>query len=414
MLTRIELKDFQCHKDLVLDLDKITTLVGASDSGKSAVIRALDWAVYNNGRTAQLIRRGAKAATVTIQVDGHTVTRTTKKNAYIVDGTELSSIGRSQPVDVPNIFRMGEDNIQRQHEYLFWFSASGSELTRNFNRVVDLSQLDEWVRAGADIERKYKQDVQYCSQRLSELAIDEQNLLPYEELDKALHSLRISYETLVLRNQHLDTIRQLHAEYVQVDQTRTVLEAYRDRLADLLAHHDEIVREKLLTSLCCDFGRCAESLVHYWELVTYLKQVLARFLELKNLKTSFLSMFECCRAYRDAETRLERLRVAASTEIPFDELFSLRKELSELAEIIVFLRPDTPDASPVFASLEGYREASSQLYEISTLVSAIGFNNDAINDLRLRLDREREEFATASEGLCPLCGQRTEGRHLHE
>ena len=148
MLTKIELTDFQCHEHLSLDLGKITTLVGPSDSGKSAIIRALDWAVYNNGRTAQLIRRGAKAASVTITVDDHIVTRTTKKNAYIVDGTELSSIGRSQPADVPNIFRMGEDNIQRQHEYLFWFSASGSELTRNFNRVVDLSKLDEWVHTG--------------------------------------------------------------------------------------------------------------------------------------------------------------------------------------------------------------------------------------------------------------------------
>ncbi len=124
MISKITLTNFQCHKDLTITLDRITTLVGPSDSGKSSVIRALDWAIFNEGRTSFLTTRGSKQASVTVEVDNHTITRTTKNNSYIVDGTELSSIGKNLPAEVPNVFRMGEDNIQRQHEYLFWFSAT--------------------------------------------------------------------------------------------------------------------------------------------------------------------------------------------------------------------------------------------------------------------------------------------------
>ena len=206
MLTQIELTDFQCHKSLTLNLGKITTLVGPSDSGKSAIIRALDWAIFINGKKALLIRRGAKTASVTITVDAHTVTRTTKDNSYVVDGTELSAIGRSVPVDVPNIFRMSEDNIQRQHEYLFWFSATGSELTRNFNRVVDLSRLDEWVRIGTEKEKGFKQDVRYCDKRLEELQANELSLLPYEQLEQEARNLSGFYDAITQENDFLTAL----------------------------------------------------------------------------------------------------------------------------------------------------------------------------------------------------------------
>lgn len=414
MLTKIELTDFQCHEHLSLDLGKITTLVGPSDSGKSAIIRALDWAVYNNGRTAQLIRRGAKAATVTITVDDHTVTRTTKKNAYIVDGTELSSIGRSQPVDVPNIFRMGEDNIQRQHEYLFWFSASGSELTRNFNRVVDLSKLDEWVHAGIEIEKKYKQDAQYCRQRLEELAADEQELLPYEDLEAELTELRMDHETLVLRNEYRETLQQIGSDYHFAGIKRRVWDSYRVELGLFLSKHDEITGEKNLVALYASLQQIGDSLERYRYFATALRELLAECKEI--LDSSEIASFLrwCLGELRDGAVRLEALRVAASIEIPFDELFSQRKELSELARICCCLSARLPDTSPVLALLEECRTGSSELYELTNILSAIRFCETEAMTAEHRLELERYDFEEVSGGICPLCGQYTGGHHDHE
>ena len=413
MLTKIELTDFQCHKSLSLELGKITTLVGPSDSGKSAVIRALDWAVFNNGRPALLVRRGAKTASVTITVDDHVITRTTKKNAYIVDGTELSSIGRSQPIDVPTIFRMGEDNIQRQHEYLFWFSATGSELTRNFNRVVDLSRLDEWVHAGIETEKKYKQDVQYGKQRLSELGDQETALLPYGQLESEIDLLRDSYNSLISQNESLETLQKICSEDNDAYKRCRVLEHCRIQLELFLGRHDEITSEKNLVALCMSLRQIDRSLKKQRELADSLRDLLTDYDTVVSIVQSFQKLLLVMDALRDGCARLEALRVAASIEIPFRALFSQREELSELAVVHNVLCLGIPDASPAHTALEEYRAVSSDLYEISTTFSAFQQCVEMCRGVREQYAETKREFDEQCEGVCPLCGQLMEA-HIHE
>lgn len=42
MITRVEIKNYRCLRDVVLDLDPLTVLVGPNASGKSAILRALE------------------------------------------------------------------------------------------------------------------------------------------------------------------------------------------------------------------------------------------------------------------------------------------------------------------------------------------------------------------------------------
>src|SRR5574341_1202033 len=68
MLRRIVAKDFQSLSDVDIDLGQLTVITGRSNSGKSAVIRAVAAAVFN--RTGQgFIRRGADKAQVRLQFD---------------------------------------------------------------------------------------------------------------------------------------------------------------------------------------------------------------------------------------------------------------------------------------------------------------------------------------------------------
>ena len=48
MFTRLEIKNFQSHKNTTIDFDKnINSICGETDNGKSAVIRAIKWIVEN-------------------------------------------------------------------------------------------------------------------------------------------------------------------------------------------------------------------------------------------------------------------------------------------------------------------------------------------------------------------------------
>ncbi|KJF16617.1 hypothetical protein AXFE_24790 [Acidithrix ferrooxidans] len=51
-LRQMTIKNFRLRKGISIGLDLITTLIGPKDSGKSTVLRALDW--FFNGKVGQL------------------------------------------------------------------------------------------------------------------------------------------------------------------------------------------------------------------------------------------------------------------------------------------------------------------------------------------------------------------------
>ena len=413
MLTQIELTDFQCHKSLTLNLGKITTLVGPSDSGKSAIIRALDWAIFNNGKKALLIRRGAKTASVTITVDAHTVTRTTKDNSYVVDGTELSAIGRSVPVDVPNIFRMSEDNIQRQHEYLFWFSATGSELTRNFNRVVDLSRLDEWVRIGTEKEKEFKQDVRYCDKRLEELQANELSLLPYEQLEQEARNLSGFYDAITQENDFLTALvaicDSLRESAVALDRWQGI----RTALSSLLNLDNEIRRDKELINLCQTEQSYSASLVRMRDYGRNLSGLLSGCREIFDAKERLITVGRFVSQFRENAKSLDMLKgVYSSANVPFDELFSYRSVLGDLYDITGVLRKEIPDISSTRHELEDVWGASVLMQSLTLLTEAAKTFKADLSSIRAEYSRVSEEFHSRSGNLCPLCGQQM-GDHRH-
>ena len=68
-LISLTLENFQAHEKLELDFgSSITVLRGASDVGKSAVLRALRWICQNDIAGDEFIRYGTKQAVVTLTI----------------------------------------------------------------------------------------------------------------------------------------------------------------------------------------------------------------------------------------------------------------------------------------------------------------------------------------------------------
>ena len=87
----LELKNFQSHKNLKIDFSpNVTSIIGPSDVGKSAIIRALRWIVFNRPAGDAFIQHGTKQAEVIIQVEKDTIIRTKgKENLYKINVVKL-------------------------------------------------------------------------------------------------------------------------------------------------------------------------------------------------------------------------------------------------------------------------------------------------------------------------------------
>lgn len=85
-IKRIRIENFQSHKDTELSFsDGLNVIVGPSDQGKSAIIRAIKWVLYNEPRGTDFIRQGTNSARVTLELsNGYVITRerAPNKNRY--------------------------------------------------------------------------------------------------------------------------------------------------------------------------------------------------------------------------------------------------------------------------------------------------------------------------------------------
>ena len=106
---KIELKNFQAHSQTVLNLrDGLVCVVGATNAGKSSIIRALRSLIYDSIRGYRYVRHGQASATVNVQFDDVAVAKVKgkKENRYIVGGEKYDAIGVGIPVEAAKALNM--------------------------------------------------------------------------------------------------------------------------------------------------------------------------------------------------------------------------------------------------------------------------------------------------------------------
>jgi chromosome segregation ATPase len=147
VINSIELVNFQSHQNSELNLHPgINTIIGSSDSGKSAILRAINWTIYNRPSGNVFISHWADNTSITLKKNKGKIERLKTKdfNGYKKDNfTIAEAIGTDVPDEVKDFFNISEVNIQRQHDKAFLLSESSGEVARFFNRMIKLDVIDK-------------------------------------------------------------------------------------------------------------------------------------------------------------------------------------------------------------------------------------------------------------------------------
>lgn len=164
-LKKINLKNFQSHKDTNIELDKgLNIIVGPSDTGKTAIIRGIKWVLYNEPSGDYFIREGETEASVTLEFSNGVKVkrlRTRSKNAYILYDTEGEEIvfegfGTKVPqeiIDFISITKIPLDssesnsiNLGEQLEGAFLLSEKGSTRASAIGRLIGVNIIDDALK----------------------------------------------------------------------------------------------------------------------------------------------------------------------------------------------------------------------------------------------------------------------------
>ncbi|TSB46475.1 AAA family ATPase [Alkalicoccobacillus porphyridii] len=208
-IASVRLENFQSHLDSEFSFtDGLNVLIGQSDSGKTAVIRGIRWALFNQPRGTDFIRAGSDFVRVTIRFDnGDTLIRerTASKNRYMTEkqGEErqiYESFGNQVPEEVLDLHHMRPLKIDRDHELTihlaqqldgpFLLEQAGSMRAKTIGRISGAHYIDAAIRETSRDLSSLNQSKKWSEEQTEQLKVD---LEPFKDIEKMGETLQHAF-----------------------------------------------------------------------------------------------------------------------------------------------------------------------------------------------------------------------------
>lgn len=146
MINSLLIKNFQSHKKTELEFDEgINVITGDTDSGKSAIVRALNWAINNDPSGEEFRSTWGGKTKVKLTTDKYIIRERGKGNFYKIQGVKkpLVSFKTNVPDEIKELLNFSSLNMQEQFDSPFLLAMSGGEVARYLNKIVHLDIIDK-------------------------------------------------------------------------------------------------------------------------------------------------------------------------------------------------------------------------------------------------------------------------------
>lgn len=196
MIRRLKIKNIQSHKNTEIQFDKgINLIVGSSNNGKSAILRALYWVKYNRPLGVDSLlshwaydKKGNQIDSMEVELENDNAVivrkRTKNENQYIVNDNVLNVVKTDVLLQVERALKLSDTNIQRQQDSPFLLSLTSGQVAQYFNKTVRLDIIDNVLSHAEKERRKTMQDLKNCDETLKELESRKEKYAVIEELEK--------------------------------------------------------------------------------------------------------------------------------------------------------------------------------------------------------------------------------------
>ena len=342
---KLVIENFQSHQYTEIDFTGgLNVFVGPSDSGKSAILRALKWVLFNTPRGTDFIRTGAKECRVRlVLMDGTEVLRIRSRsvNRYVLrtkDGEEqiFEGFGNSVPEEITSIHQIVPVELDQkelllnfgtQLESPFLLFESNQNKAKTIGRISGAHLIDKALKKTGTDRLALSGQIKQLEQEKEKL---EEKLKPYENLQQLEADFQVAEQAFhnVQKKKHLE--KRLEKNLESLNEIRRGKELWQEKVA-ALEHLPDAEQE----------------LLH----LEYKKALLSRFIRLnekwmqlqeekrRNLKTITLG-----KHIPDAEKRItdlseyqkrfeQLLRIENKWKLQKEKKIQLEKYLSKLDKV---------------------------------------------------------------------------------
>jgi chromosome segregation ATPase len=347
MINTISITNFQSHKETVLDLSPgLNVIVGPSDSGKTAIIRALRWLIWNRPSGDAFRSEWGGPTSVQCLMDDKKIDIGRIKsldNLYYHNHQNYEAFGTGVPEEITKALNIDETNLQQQLDSPFLINSSPGEVATYFNRIAHLDQIDTAVKSIQASIRKLSSDQTHYEE---ERAKQEEQLKEFEYLEKFEIDLEVLEQDV---NQFSNLISK------------------RDKLDEWVHMMDKLDAE-----------------------IVYLEEILVNQEELVD---TLLSLYEHRNQLQeDRDWLIQRINLLEDQE----------KEITNIKQLIVFKNAVEAILS-LYDKQVGLKKELDQLY---SHVDYIVSQDKSIASTKLKIEELEKKFHEEMPEFCPLCGHK--------
>ena len=231
MLTSLHITNFQSHKESHLEFDPgVNVIIGESDSGKTAILRALRWVLTNRPGGYSFRSSWGGDTSIGIWTENALVVRekTGTNNIYRLNDTEFKAFGTEVPEEIQNALNMNEINVQNQLDLPFLLRDSPGQVAAHFNKIAHLDAIDKSMQL---IEKWTRALNQQLKDHEIDLLTSQDQLTTYSylpEMEKAIEAAEW------VEKQQIETSRKLvklSALIFSIQQTESKIEKHQHLLS---------------------------------------------------------------------------------------------------------------------------------------------------------------------------------------
>jgi len=224
VITKLKLRNFQSHKRTDIEFNPgVNVIVGQSDSGKTAILRALRWLVWNRPLGDEYRSNWGGETEIEIHLTTPDLPnpaplvikrRRDKIDEYIFLNKEqighttesihkphiFKAFGKAVPEEIQEALNIDEVNLQQQLDSPFLLTSSPGEVAQHFNKIAHLDQIDSGLK---NVQRWMKQiqtNIDFENEAIKDAKED---LKKYSELDKMEIEVEALEEAETQKNQKI-------------------------------------------------------------------------------------------------------------------------------------------------------------------------------------------------------------------
>lgn len=385
---KVKIQNFQSIKEVELEVEGFTAIVGRSNIGKSAIVRAIEGA-FSNKEGENFVREGTKFTEVDIECPE--INLNWKKgsgyNDYIIDGEKLESVGRGAP---PHIAEAGFHEIETnrtklnvqiasQFSPIFLIDPSKTSGSIAAEIISDIGRLSEVQTALRDCSKDKRNLESTVRVREKDIINTREELELYDEIDddmKQVEEIKTQHSDIGIFREQIGVMSELKEEK---DDVEVVLERFENFDAVTVPEWSDGTLYDELRALETFFGAVSK----HGHIIT----------QYEGLDDITIPSF-------DEDDAIRQIRAFSQFQ---DHVESAQNDVDVLEGLDDIEMPDAEDLDELVTDCREYSEIQTKQESLTTAIPSLEKELEELDEAMTDIHEEIHDILVEA-GECPMCG----------